>query len=85
MSERDPRVDPMPGDSIAREFVTALGGCIIREVERAHGGFVGFYRDNGHRRKWKIITLDDWRRWAARSEILESAAATVVRQAQELK
>lgn len=47
------------------------GGCIIREVERAHGGFVGFYRDNGYLRKWKIITLQDWQKWAGRAEILE--------------
>lgn len=68
--KRDPRIDPQPGDSIAREFSSALGGCIIREVERAHGGFVAFYRDNGHKKRWQIVPLDKWRAWARKAEVL---------------
>ncbi len=69
---RDPRQDPQPGDLISREFKTAIGGCIIREVTRSHGGFVFFERDNGHVTKPQIVALEEWRRWAKRAEILIS-------------
>lgn len=70
---RDPRIDPKPGDSISREFKTASGGCVIREVERAHGGWVGFYRDNGYQRQWKIVLLSEWIIWARKAQVLERA------------
>jgi len=68
---RDPRIDPVPGDSICRGFSGNVQ--IIREVERAHGGFVGFWRDNGFRECRKIVSLEKWRRWAKQAEILEVA------------
>ncbi len=70
---RDPRMDPEVGDSIAREFKTAVGGCIIREVTRAHGGFVFFQRDNGHVAKSQIVSIGQWRKWARTAEVLEIA------------
>ena len=69
-ASRDPRFTPLVGDEIARQFITALGGCIIRKVTRAHGGFVFFDRDNGYRVTRKIVTLDKWRRWAKSAEVL---------------
>ena len=73
-SDRDPRIDPKPGDAISRHIPQALNGIILREVERAHGGFVGFYSDNGNVRKWSIIHLAAWRDWAKKAEVVEYAA-----------
>ena len=73
--ERDPRVDPRPGDEIARDIPQALQGCIIRGVTRAHGGFVFAYRDNGHTRKNLLpMTLGDWRRWATTAEVISQGS-----------
>lgn len=72
---RDPRIEPIPGDAICRLFKRAKGGSIIREVERAHGGFVGFYYDNGYVEKWRIVSLRKWQRWAKSAEILEARDA----------
>jgi hypothetical protein len=66
---RDPRIDPVPGDSISRDFPTAAGGTIIRDVTRAHGGFVFFRRDNGYQAKHQIVSLTKWRAWAAKAEV----------------
>jgi hypothetical protein len=68
---RDPRIDPQPGDSISRNFATAIGGVIIRDVTRAHGGAVFFRRDNGYIAKHQIVSLDEWRRWAAKAEVVD--------------
>jgi hypothetical protein len=78
---RDPRIDPLPGDSVSREFKTATGGCIIREVTRSHGGFVFFERDNGHRTSPKIEALAQWRTWCRKAEVLEVATLNGARAA----
>ena len=70
MSERDPRITPKPGDIISRDFATAKGGCIIREVTRAHGGFVFFKRDNGWTTQNCIVSLEKWQRWAKTAEVI---------------
>ena len=70
---RDPRVDPMPGDEISRDIKSALQGCILREVERSHGGFVGMFIDNGYKARWRIIPLSDWRKWAATATVIRKA------------
>lgn len=72
-NQRDPRIDPLPGDAITRDFATAKGGCIIREVERAHGGFVAFYRDNGYTSRHVFVSLFQWRRWASKAAVLAVA------------
>lgn len=71
---RDPRENPQPSDGISRLLATALQGCIIREVTRAHGGgFVFFRRDNGHVAKHQIVSLGQWRRWAKKAEVFMAA------------
>lgn len=70
-SERDPRIDPIIGDGIERFFATALGGVIIREVNRSHGGFVFFRQDNGYRFLHRIVSLEKWRKWAVNSRIFK--------------
>jgi hypothetical protein len=71
--ERDPRIDPKPGDGIARDFKTARDGTILREVTRAHGGFVFFRRDNGYVVRNEIITIREWREWARKASVFETA------------
>ena len=71
--QRDPRIDPAPGDGIARDFSTALGGTILREVTRAHGGIVAFRRDNGYVARYQIVSLDKWRSWARRATVFAIA------------
>lgn len=68
MIARDPRVDPRPGDSIFRKIPQAIDGGIIRDVTRAHGGFVFFTQDNGRTAKRKIVSLIQWRKWAAKAK-----------------
>lgn len=70
MDERDPRINPAVGDEIAREFKTARQGIILREVTRAHGGFVFFHRDNGYVSKPQIVPLEKWRKWAKNTEVV---------------
>ena len=50
-----------------------LQGCILREVERSHGGFVGMFIDNGYKARWRIIPLSDWRKWAATATVIRKA------------
>jgi hypothetical protein len=72
---RDPRISPITGDVISRDFMTAKGGCIIRGVTRAHGGFVFFCRDNGYAVKNQIVSLEQWCKWARKAELLNSTEA----------
>lgn len=70
MPTRDPRVDPLPGDEIYRPFKSASDGLILRLAERTHGGFVLFVRDNGHYRKRQWVSMEDWRKWAKKAEVI---------------
>lgn len=70
-SNRDPRVDPRPGDVISREIPTAKQGVIIRDVHRAHGLFVHFSQDNGFTSRPRWTNIYDWKRWAKKAEVLE--------------
>jgi hypothetical protein len=70
---RDPRIDPKPGDSIARINKQAKGGLIIRDVLRSHGGFVCYRQDNGYTfRSPKFVTLNAFRKWTAKAEYAEA-------------
>lgn len=69
----DPRINPRPGDTTSRNIKTALEGIILRDVTRAHGGFVFFRQDNGSVAKSKIVTLTEWRRWNKTAEICHTA------------
>lgn len=70
----DAKRDPKPGDVIYRDIKTSLAGCIIREVTRAHGGFVFCFRDNGYTRKnLTPMSVESWRKWAATAEVLKVA------------
>lgn len=79
MAERDPRVDPVCGDVLFRPYNTSAGG-VMREVERAHGGFVGYYQDNGGKPKWKIVSLRKWRTWASKAEVSDLDPVNVEQQ-----
>ncbi len=68
---RDPRIEPRPGDEISRDIKRALQGVILREVERSHGGFVAYFADNGYQKRWKIIPLEDWRRWSSTAVVIK--------------
>jgi hypothetical protein len=72
-SLRDPRIDPKPGDAIARNNPNALQGMILRDVTRAHGGFVFFGQDNGYISKPRITSLVEWRAWAKKAEVCDVA------------
>ena len=70
---RDPREDPKPGDTISRDIASALQGTILRDVTRAHGGFVFFKQDNGSTARGRIVSLTEWRKWAEKAEVCEHA------------
>jgi hypothetical protein len=70
---RDPRIDPAPDDGISRGFKTATHGVILREVTRAHGGFVFFRRDNGYESKNQIVSISQWRKWARKATVFRIA------------
>jgi hypothetical protein len=74
---RDPRIDPAPDDGISRGFKTATHGVILREVTRAHGGFVFFRRDNGYVAKHQIVALSKWRQWARKATVFRIAGVDV--------
>lgn len=71
--KRDPRVDPQPGDTISKDVPRALHGIILRDVTRAHGGFVFFKQDNGFKAIPMLVVLADWVRWAANAEVINVA------------
>lgn len=71
--DRDPRHDPEPGDGVSRNFKRAINGIILRDVSRAHGGFVFFTQDNGYRAKRRIVSLAQWRKWARLGEVYGKA------------
>lgn len=71
--KRDPRVDPKPGDTISRNIHGALDGIILRDVTRAHGGFVFFKQDNGAAARNRIVSLLEWRKWAKKAEVCDAA------------
>lgn len=60
----------MPGDAICRDIKQAMDGVIIRDVERSHGGFVGYFADNGYIKRWKIVLLEEWRKWASNAQVV---------------
>jgi len=71
MTERDPRVDPQPGDII--RFGGRYGGTFI-EVLDPHGARlsrtdVSFIHDGIE----AAISLNPWREWAKSSEIIRTA------------
>jgi hypothetical protein len=67
--DRDPRIDPLPNDEIFRKLVTALNGGIWRKALRTHGGFIAFEQDNGYVRKFRRVSISDWRYWARTAEV----------------
>lgn len=71
MSERDPRVDPIPGDVLCGEYSREF--AVIRRED--NGCIVNQKPPWGPRRVFVPASM--WRKWAAN--------ATVVRQAQEPK
>lgn len=73
MSERDPRIDPQPGDRLRRGTRPTMGD--IREVtHRTNQGGVSGKTDHPIYTHFHFRTLDNWRSWAKDAEVLPPAA-----------
>lgn len=71
MSERDPRVDPMPGDVLTYTTTLKRVKCVRRVIKVSARKVLYKLDERFTIYDWK----NDWKRWAA--------GATVVRQAQD--
>ena len=78
MSERDPRIDPTPGDRLAKGRFPEKR--TVRTVKRLpgqgpiHGG-LGFISSGRYRTVWPLQILP-WRKWAAGAEVIHTESAT---------
>lgn len=86
--ERDPRVDPQPGDMLAKGNVFTLSGIKHRTVARLpgvgpiHGG-LGFRTSGRYRNVIWPLNIAAWRKWAATAQIIHRADGPAPGQEQE--
>lgn len=71
--DRDPRIDPKPGDVLKGKRVEGCGNSVVFSVTVAGLHHVSFNHGTG---RWgRFMTRSAWRKWAA--------TATVIRRSEE--
>jgi hypothetical protein len=64
MRERDPRIDPMPGDVVLRADVNPRPFHVLKVEDDIVGRF-------GNGTRGSLCGLPYWRKWAANAEIIK--------------
>lgn len=66
MSERDPRVNPRPGDVVLGKDAASVVSCIKSTSKRVHYQI-------GPLRAVNTMPITEWRRWAKDAEVIHKA------------